>query len=206
VALGVLGAPAASHAQGARETIAISGHWEIEVRNPDGVVVNRREFDNHLAQGFSFFVPFVFLRQGYSLGTYAIHLSTEGQQHLSPFGLDRDNRVNGQRLGIISEADHDGPVAAGGLEHPIMAPNAGLGFILAGSATAVTGGSITRVSTRYSLCPALLAPPSGCRGDLIIWSSDFTTTAIAPLRLEAGQVVNVKVTIGFGSAPPPPSQ
>jgi hypothetical protein len=36
----------ASQAKGAHEGIAVHGHWTIEVKNPDGAVTARREFDN----------------------------------------------------------------------------------------------------------------------------------------------------------------
>ncbi len=41
----------ASQAKGPHEGIAVHGHWTIEVRNPDGTVVTRREFENALQPG-----------------------------------------------------------------------------------------------------------------------------------------------------------
>jgi hypothetical protein len=44
-------AKAAPSKGGNREGIAVHGHWTIEVRNPDGKVVNHREFENMLSPG-----------------------------------------------------------------------------------------------------------------------------------------------------------
>src|SRR5208282_658242 len=41
----------ASQAKGPHEGITVHGHWTIEVRNPDGKVVTRREFENALQPG-----------------------------------------------------------------------------------------------------------------------------------------------------------
>lgn len=43
-------AAVASPADGTAEGIKLHGHWIIEVRDPDGTVVNRREFDNALTE------------------------------------------------------------------------------------------------------------------------------------------------------------
>ena len=34
--------------RGPSEGIKVHGHWEMEVRNPDGTLVTRREFENEL--------------------------------------------------------------------------------------------------------------------------------------------------------------
>ena len=43
-------AAVASPADGTAEGMKVHGHWIIEVRDPDGTVVNRREFDNALTE------------------------------------------------------------------------------------------------------------------------------------------------------------
>ena len=48
------GKPAASaekEANGKKEGIQVHGHWVIEIRNRDGSVASRKEFDNSLATG-----------------------------------------------------------------------------------------------------------------------------------------------------------
>jgi hypothetical protein len=44
-------APAAKRAGGAREGIKVHGHWTIEIRNPDGTLASRSEFENSLQGG-----------------------------------------------------------------------------------------------------------------------------------------------------------
>src|SRR4051812_28098741 len=47
ICLSVVLRPAELSAQ-AQEGVTLRGHWVIEVRNPDGTLVTRREFDNAL--------------------------------------------------------------------------------------------------------------------------------------------------------------
>jgi hypothetical protein len=41
----------ASHAKGPSEGITVHGHWVVEVRNPDGTVTARRDFENSIQPG-----------------------------------------------------------------------------------------------------------------------------------------------------------
>lgn len=43
-----------SAARGQHEGIQVHGHWTIVVRNPDGKVVSRTEFEMHFRRGFLF--------------------------------------------------------------------------------------------------------------------------------------------------------
>ena len=47
----IAGAQTVQRGGGTQEGIKVHGHWVIEVRNPDGGLVERREFDNALAPG-----------------------------------------------------------------------------------------------------------------------------------------------------------
>lgn len=183
--------PIAVYAQAPRESLTVSGHWVIEVRNPDGALVTRREFDNHLAPFGQAALINLFTRAS-GLGRYAVVLTSSGP---SPFGGD-DRRT-------IREANHDGPVPAGSLNHPAIAPGIA-GFVLSGSTTTNTAGFITKVGTQIGICTGTRTPRE-C-ADTGGSELPLTETTIAPLGVAAGNVVNVTVTIAFGSNPDPPIQ
>jgi hypothetical protein len=205
-------ATAPLYAQGPRETISVRGHWVMEVRNPDGTIAARREFDNAMSPFALFIVQELFTRNG-ALGAYSILLRSGSQT--SPFGNNAGR-------------DEDQPVAAriteptnfyGGSDdlsfRTMLPPERVLNqaaFRLAGTATATEGGWITEVQTGVNLCggsaqaPGATSPHECAADSARVGSSwPFTGTTIAPLRLEAGQVIDVKVTIGFAAAPHPPS-
>lgn len=198
-------------AQNHAASILVRGHWVIEVSNPDGTSAARREFDNHLDPAAGFIFNCLFTRDC-ALGLYSIEFSTSTTSgYPGPFGNNGGPAHNQPVSGFISESTHNGPVPAGTLEHP--ASNNQGGFVLAGTTTAAVAGWITDVSTRFSSCarstrgdtsqPNGTAAPSDCDGSRKDWDLKLTTRSIAPLHLEAGQVVNVKVNISFASAPPP---
>ena len=56
---------------GTAEGIQVHGHWLIEVRDPDGSLVLRREFENALALGADALLASIFNRE-YGLGLWVI--------------------------------------------------------------------------------------------------------------------------------------
>ena len=71
----MLFASSSLQAQAPREGIVVHGHWVLEVRNPDGSVADRREFENALVQGASLMTDLLLRRR--SMGNWAIYLGTQ---------------------------------------------------------------------------------------------------------------------------------
>lgn len=79
--------PASAPGGAPQEGIKVHGHWMIEVKNPDGTLVERREFENALMENGAIALGKILARQG-SVGGWAIDLNTGGQPmpgNQSPF-------------------------------------------------------------------------------------------------------------------------
>jgi hypothetical protein len=190
------------------ETISIRGHWVLQVRDREGAVVTRREFDNDLNPFAALIFQAVFGRQG-TLGRYGVSLRTAGndpaggQPYVNPFGA-----VPGVDIfGSVTAATHtiDEPTATVTVEDVSNElPFSGVRVAVAG-ATATVAGFITGVGTRVTVCADTTTPAVCKTGQNIQSTLPFTYTNVAPLRLEQGQMLDVTVVISFGSAPHPPS-
>jgi hypothetical protein len=71
-------------AQGDHEGITVHGHWVIEVRNPDGTVTTRREFENSLQPGGGIGLATLLTGNSISAGSWAILLNGNGNQPAPP--------------------------------------------------------------------------------------------------------------------------
>jgi hypothetical protein len=204
--LAVLGVASAAPAQpagqngGTREAINVHGHWVMEVRNPDGTLAERREFDNALAPGGGALLAQWLTRQGsparwsIELGNYALP------------GPCRGGTFNGfptDYCWIVDAAATPRP--PGTAVFPTL--TAALGgtnanqVILTGSATALVQGQIEYVATRQGTCVATTAPAQCNVAGTVL---QFTVHDLrnsqgqpAPLSVAAGQIIQVTVTISF---------
>lgn len=184
-----LGTPIA--AQSPAEGIRIRGHWTLEVRNPDGSLADRREFDNHLGSGASV-LPRILARQK-TPGIWQVYFGTS------------------EMTQVTSAGDATSPflVLGDSLRTATVTTPQGDTLMLKATATATASGTIKTVHTFLSDCPATVAP-SECAATNYPYSS-FTTTAITvngqptPLPLVKDQILQVTVTITFSSGSLPPS-
>ena len=196
VALGLLfgvfeAGPTAVTGGEAREGIAVHGHWTIEVRDPDGGLVERREFDNALVMG----------------GSTALALVAAGLQTSGVWWVDLDHGGAGGRpcaggtlpCRIIESA-------AGGGGHvfstlTVSVPNAGPDtgkLVLSGTATADNDTLISFVQTTLSLCDPAAAPITDCVGGSGIGNYTFTQASVSPaVSIVSGQQILVTVIITF---------
>jgi hypothetical protein len=157
-------------AKGTQEGIKVHGHWTIEVKNPDGTVVTRREFENSLAGpgGVSGANTLAGLLSGnYVVGPWGITLFG------SPGPCSTATSTIGPGTCVILSANATGttPGFTGGcMTTPAQASpqpfcyatlNESLGgtanglfssFALSGSAYSDQTASITRVTTNVELC------------------------------------------------------
>jgi hypothetical protein len=222
---------------GNHEGIQVHGHWMIEVRNPDGKLVKRIDFENSLDPGFNF--PCVFgtstgtcfnaggasylggLLTGQStltannmavlLGNIAI-----GYQGVEIAFVPGDNApcqptITGGYFGgnvaigacVVAASGATGfcPSQAGpGVSCNLTVSNLGASaannntttsFALTGAIVATQAGSIGAVAT-------VIAGPVGSYNSFLSFTSS-TNFPGAPLTIASGQLINVSVTISFGS-------
>ena len=182
LALTVVAAPLTAAAQ-ASEGIGVRGEWEIVVRTPDGAVTARREFRNALTDSGKELLtklltgtpltPRLLIELAGSIFTYSGYGMTSGTIRPAPcpsyyHDPSREDNSNFTEFCGLTMTTSGGSI------------------VLSGSATAGRTGSITAVKTQFD------------------FSSSFTETMLKdsagaplPLEVEAGQIVQVRVTISF---------
>lgn len=198
-----LGTPALAGAQapapggGPREGITVHGHWEIEVRNPDGTVATRTEFENALVAGSAVLSQ---LMQGRLVpGRWTVAIS----------GVCG---TGSNVCFLIPPGSAATP--SGDLSETLSVIDQGATMQLSGSFAAPFDGSIWSVATTLVGCRGSVPPApdqclptlgmnSGLTGAFITTSTagavvmPFTATTLSPIVVTAGQIVQVRVTISF---------
>jgi hypothetical protein len=181
-------------AGGPGEGIKVHGHWTIEVHQPDGTLVSRREFENALAPdvlgsgGGSRLLTRVLARD-LTVGRWSVGILTREDCGIGRVGRDPSTS---SFACMVSEL---GPFQVGygeltSVSVPTSGPDAGK-LVLLGNVE--TGGDVTvfAVTTLPETCSPTV--PGGCG------PADFTrhepggTLASAA----AGQIITVKVVISF---------
>lgn len=189
IGAGVLQAQGQTSAPGGpQEGIKVHGRWTIEILNPDGTLVVRREFQNALDSFGGAFLSRLLTRQR-AMG--------EWQVGLWQVGLTRrpcPSASNGAcNIGEVASSDPQAQFKTLVVSVPVSGPNAGR-IVLAGHATAEADGDIVRVFTSVGDCPAATAPAS-CAN---VRASGFTSRDMNPiLQVAAGQIVQVTIVISF---------
>ena len=176
---------------GTREGIAVHGHWTIEVRDADGEMVSRNEFENALTSMGRVFLTNLVARQ-MSAGTWGIllHSSTEPPCVYSSAPSDC----------VITEP------SAGGISlwpaalfnnltlSPASADGSAASFVLQGNAIAGANGNIDHVESLSCFSTAFGIDPLSCNNSQAFTTKDLTT----PVAVATGQQILVTVTITFG--------
>lgn len=181
-------APAGSPA-GPREGFRVHGRWTIEVRDPDGTLVERREFENALV------IP-------------------SGANYLANI-MGRARSVGGWRINVVGAVqicESAGSPAAceivestDALVSPVAFPTLTVGVsgatpaeaVLNGSLVAQRTGEITQVRTFNIYCAAATSP-AACPGGAVTGADMVTnTTLVTTIPVTAGQQVQVRVLISF---------
>jgi hypothetical protein len=184
-----------------REGIKVRGHWVIEVRNPDGALVKRVEFDNSLAPGGGPRLAQYLAGAGVP-ARWVVELGVYGGT-TSPCNGGTFNGSPLNHCYIVDSAAS--PMPTGTAVFPTLTAAAGGAnsdqLVLTGNATALVTGEIVYVATRQSACVNTTAPAS-CNGAGI--NQQFTVHdlvnaqgAPTPLTIAAGQIVQVTVTLSF---------
>ena len=181
---------------GPSEGITVHGHWEIEVRNPDGTLALRREFENALTGGAQLLG--MSLSRNALWGRWGMSVANGcGVQGADPCWLVEPGTTTSQR--------YVQTLAVAWLGSPSQAVQ------LSGSYVATAASTVGQVSTFASWCqpnPVTCEPNwtvgTGVFGGEAPWieapgsgTGSFSGTSITPIPVTAGQIVQVRVTISF---------
>jgi hypothetical protein len=162
--------------------IKVHGHWTIEVSNPNGSLVSRREFENNLSSPKA--LAGVLGRQN-SVGSWAIFLTPTSDTTGCGFFC----RIFEPNVGASTAPDTSTNLL-------VTVTNIGSTLTLSGSIAAPSSLQIGTVYTRVGLCAASTSATSCSAGGSTLM--DFTgTTLAAPIAAQAGQTIAVTVTISF---------
>jgi hypothetical protein len=190
------GEAASAQPAGPVEGIEVHGHWTIEVRDPDGTLVERREFDNALASNGERFLTQL-LARSQSLGNWQVRASCP----VSAVCVDMDSDPISECL-IVEAGD---PMATQPYFFETLSVSAAgdpgpYSLTLSGNLTAQLDGSITAVDTIVLYCGSATAPDD-CVGAGVPpreGMSIVTGTVLpSPVAVLTGQQVLVTVVITF---------
>ncbi|MBC8273346.1 MAG: hypothetical protein H8E40_00025 [Chloroflexi bacterium] len=168
---------------GTQEGIKVHGHWTIEVSDPDGTLVERREFDNAFVD--SGILARLLARQR-TVAFWRIKLIPDTP--LEYYAVDILEATDGAQGTYVFKTLTVESINTGG--------NAGT-IILSGTATAPHDDKITMVYT--NLCTVLSHnAPSAPQFTGVLYESGFTESALSPgVDVTEGQQVAVTVVISF---------
>ena len=184
-------------AGGAKEGIAVHGHWKIEIFEPDGTPVSVTEFENALVStGRSDLGELMDGRISIGGWMIMVYKATPGYSNTGP----------------CDESGTDSPcvIAEGGVQWSSSAPDSynlvatltSSGIELSGTVIADHPSVINTVATFEKSCAATITPqncpsePFASTG--LIHQRRFTETTLAsPPSVQAGQIIQVTVTISF---------
>jgi hypothetical protein len=159
--------------------VKVHGHWTIVVRNPDGTVTDRRDFENSLALSGAYLLQNI-LGGTMTPGAWAISLGAQGAGKTGPCGGQNFVIVNpvspvsnGNCFILEPTGIYGGPPCAGcfttnltrqqvafRIEPTTFFPEVpgqeitSSGFELTGTATTSTPGTIDTVATSLMVCPS----------------------------------------------------
>jgi len=171
---------------GPQEGVEVHGHWTIEIRDPDGTVVDRREFENALVASGAASLAKILGRQT-TVGLWEVQIASNAGSPCIGFGLC-----------IIAEGSSGGTGSNVFKNLTLNVPTSGLNanrLVLSGNMTAGLNDTINQIFTRYVQCPPTTTPASNCETGSF---SIFTSTFLSPVvPVSAGQQIQVTVVISF---------
>ena len=178
----------------ADEIIGVSGHWVIEVRDPDGTLATRREFHNTLHPSNNIREILTSQRSAGALEV-TLDCSSVGCPRPCPTGLCR----------IVEPRQTF--TASASLFKNLTVVNVAGGFQLRGFIVAGADATIDQVFTFVTNCAPTVASSSCVASTSGAQRNGLTTAVISGgIPVVNGQQVLVTVTIGFATgAPSPPA-
>ena len=181
---------------GPQEGIKVHGEWTIEVRNPDGTVAARREFQNAYLAG-SVILPRLLGRQ-ISPGPWVVTLGDSTGSNPQACATATKNDRCGLYEGASGVVLSGVATASTTLSVSVVAVGQRR-LLLSGSFTASAAANINEASTSLTTCPATTAPATSCspQGAPILSFSTTAQGAFQPVSVVPGQIVQVTVAFSF---------
>jgi len=174
-------------AGGINEGVQVHGHWTLEVREPDGSLVSRQEFENALDPNYGPQTLAEMLTGNLTAGEWEIHLRSSLDTPFRNEGFNSSAFIVEPRPGYI-------PPYFDNLD---VSSNSSGVIILKGSAQAQVAGNITDVQTWSLVCHNNVSP-SQCNLSNSWNGYPFTNTTLPqPVQLAADQWVTAEVDISF---------
>jgi hypothetical protein len=188
----------AAPAKPRHEGIKVHGHWVLQVKNADGTLGERREFENSLADGGAFLIGV--LAGGLVPGDYAIQLA--GTACPACYIINSTWNANN----AFTQGSPTSTTLVTTFNSLLFSPSGGNSIVLTGFMAPPGLGLFSQVAVLWGACgtnfssgSATIAPrtcvttPSQQTA-----GGEFTATTLAsPLPVYAGQIVMVTVTISF---------
>jgi hypothetical protein len=176
---------------GQKEGIKVHGHWTIEVRNPDGTLAKRQEFENSLISDGAKQLLRVLARQQ-TVGEWSIIF--QGHFDTDRTCLSGGSPVACQLVEVNSQTQalpwiFKTLVASWSQSDPLK-------FVLSGSATAAKAGNVFTVFTRMVTCnPDVL--PANCSSNAQFLTNFTFRELPQAIDVAAGQIIQITVAISF---------
>lgn len=170
------------------EGVQVHGHWTIEVRNPDGSLANRQEFDNALTAAGGLALANVLTRND-TVGPWMIRLSGPDSPWYESGG-PANGLINEPGWGCSSYNYCSATLTVTLVPWPPK-------MVLRGNITASQNGNINRVETMLWLCNNTLSPSTCGHADMAHIFL-FTATDLPTLQaVLTDQQILVEVDISF---------
>ena len=179
---------------GTQEGIQVHGHWTIEVSDPDGTLVERREFDNALQpQGAEALAKF--LGRDYTVGRWRVEVTSTYPDKTPCLTLAGNPAV----CELVEPTDPTTGVPYYFHNLTVEVPTSGANedkLVLSGILTAQRDATINQMQTYVHGQDSSVAPASTDYEDYEN-SYIFTLAKIDPVDVSEGQQVAVTVVISF---------
>lgn len=171
---------------GPHEGIKVHGHWTIDVRDPDGILVTHREFENALFDGAFLLGPL--LGRTYTAGGWLLAVSGPciAVSNICTL-VESTDPFYTAGPSVFKTVTVNAPLP--------NTPGAGT-LTLTGSFVAQIASQISQVSSGLENCAPTVAP-AGCPAVASSNNFYFSKATIAPIAVTAGQAVQVTVVFSF---------
>jgi len=177
----------------ASEGVQVHGHWTIDVRNPDGSLVNHQEFENALTASGGLGLANLLIGND-TVGPWGIRLKGSPPDYYadSPWYAD-----GGPVEGMIYEPGYvcSHPNCSATLTVTLVPEPTEM--VLKGTITANQNGNIGRVETLFFVCNNTLSPSTCGYGNMTHIHAFTGTDLAAPLAVLTDQQILVEVDISF---------
>jgi hypothetical protein len=169
----------------AAEGVQVHGHWQIEVRDPDGSTVETREFENDFYGGVAL-TDILLRNRTPAPWVVKLHGSAPSTHPCTFDGAAFPCSITEASSSLIAKS-------CCFLSKNLVKEDLDTSFRLRGNATASRDGDIGAVQTVLPSCVPNTAPSSCKSGTEAL----FTSTTVSPVSVLNGQQVLVVVTISF---------